>query len=389
MKKKTIILIFSVLIIPVSVFANDTAKSSIVIDLNSGRTLYEKNSDEKRLIASITKIMTAILTIENGILEDKVEVGTEILNMYGTNIYLEVGEEISIRDLLYGLILRSGNDASVVLAKYIGGTEKEFIELMNEKAKQIGMANTTFSNPHGLDDDTKNYSTARDMSILSKYAYQNKTYRKIASTKTYKTRTNKKNYIWNNRNKLLSKYEFCTGGKNGYTPTAGKTLITTSKKNNLELSAVTLNDSDIYNNHYRLYEEIYKKYRQYTIIDKDKFKFSTALGNTKNLYLTQSFTYPLTEKEFDLIKIKIEIIDEKNRISNKIGKVIIFLNEETIGNLNIYEKKEKAKTFSLKKSGNYFLEILKKLKLGLQNNLKPGLVVPIPLDTNNLAAPIL
>ena len=174
------------------------------MDIDSGRIFYKKNANDERLIASITKIMTAIVTIENGHLNSKVTVGREILDMYGTNIYVEVGEKIKIKDLLYGLILRSGNDASVVLSKKISGNENRFVKLMNLKADKIGMKNTYFNNPHGLDEKTKNYSTAYDMALLSRYAYKNKIYRKITLRKSYRTSTGKKTYLWYNKNKLLN-----------------------------------------------------------------------------------------------------------------------------------------------------------------------------------------
>lgn len=379
-----IVIFFGIIITPKLTFAKDSTKSSVVIDLNSGRVLYEKNAKEKRLIASTTKIMTAILTIENGELDDVVEIGEEVLKMYGTNIYLELGEKVTIRDLLYGLMLRSGNDASVVLAKYIGGTEENFVKLMNQKAKEIGMTQTIFSNPHGLDDETANYSTALDMALLSKYAYQNKTYRKISSTKKYKATTKNKTYLWYNRNKLLSIYEYCTGGKNGYTPKAGKTLVTTAKKDNLELSAITLNDPNEYKSHQDLYELIYEKYNSYTIIDKNNFSLPQQKYNNKNLYIKNSFIYPLTISEKKQIKTQVQLYDNKSINSNIIGEIIISLNDSQIGKVNIYiSEKEKEPTSLPQKIKTYFFEILKKLKLGLQNNLKPGPLVPIPPETNS------
>ena len=175
--KKVLVMLF-LFLVPLNVFGKedtfDTAKSSIVMDLDSGRVLYENNADEERLIASITKIMTCIIAIEQGDLNSEVKAGEEILKMYGTSIYLELNEKMKLIDLLYGLMLRSGNDASVVIAKAVAGCEEEFVKMMNEKAKEIGMTNTTFSNPHGLDEETKNYSTARDMAKLSRYAYKNR-----------------------------------------------------------------------------------------------------------------------------------------------------------------------------------------------------------------------
>lgn len=366
----------------INTYAKDTSKSSVVMDINTKRVLYEKNPNEKRLIASTTKIMTAILTIENSNINETIEVGEEILSMYGTNIYIEIGEKIKVKDLLYGLLLRSGNDASMVLAKYIGGTEENFVKMMNNKAKEIGMTNTIFSNPHGLDDYTKNYSTAYDMALLSAYANQNKTYREISGTQKYTTKTDNKSYLWYNRNKLLSTYEYCTGGKNGYTPDAGRTLVTTAKKDNLSLTIVTLNDSNEYSTHQSLYNQMYKNYRMYKIIDKNEFKISKELYPGK-IQLSNSFYYPLTKKEKQNIKTEITIL-EQTKETAQIGYVKIKIGEDVIGIVDIYKNIEKKEDNSIfKKIKNYLFDIRKKLKLGLQNSLNPGPFVPIPLETNN------
>ena len=190
---KKVLVMLLLFLVPLNVFCKedtfDTARSSIIVDLNSGRVLYENNADDVRLIASITKIMTCIIAIEEGDLDKEIKAGEEILKMYGTSIYLELNEKMKLIDLLYGLMLRSGNDASVVIAKAVAGSEEDFVKMMNKKAKEIGMTNTTFSNPHGLDEETKNYSTARDMAKLSRYAYKNKTYRKIIGTEEYRVKT--------------------------------------------------------------------------------------------------------------------------------------------------------------------------------------------------------
>ena len=280
-----VLVILLLFLIPLNVFCKedtfDTAKSSIVMDIDSGRVLYENNADKKQLIASTTKIMTCIIAIEEGNLDKMIKVEDEILKMYGTSIYLEVGEKMKLIDLLYGLMLRSGNDASVVIAKAVAGSEKEFVKLMNKKAKEIGMTNTTFKNPHGLDEVTKNYSTARDMAKLTRYAYKNKTYRKITSSEEYRVKTDNKSYLWYNRMK------YCTGGKNGYTPSAGKTLVTTHKKNDLKIIIVTLDDNDEYNNHKRLAEYVFDNYSNYNIVDKNDFDL--LIDNNK-YYINNSFT---------------------------------------------------------------------------------------------------
>ena len=313
------------------------------MDLDSGRILYEKNANQKRLIASITKIMTAIVAIEEGDLTEKITVGEEVLSMYGTNIYVEVGEKMKLRDLLYGLLLRSGNDASVAIAKAIAGSEEKFVNLMNKKAQEIGMKNTIFKNPHGLDEETENYSTAYDMALLSKYAYKDKTYRNIVSTDKYEVSTGKKTYLWYNRNKLLTTYEYCTGGKNGYTPRAGKTLVTTASKKGLNLTIVTLSDGDIYNNHIDLYEDFFSKYKRYKIIDKNNFRIDKEFVD-EDVYLEDSFYYPLTSNEVNDIKTVVHFLDDS--ATDEIGTIEIFLSNQKIGELPIYRKIKKKEQFS-------------------------------------------
>lgn len=359
--KKIVFFLLCLILFPSQVKAITNAKSYAVIDLDTGRILEEKNKDKKMLIASTTKIMTAILTIENTNIKTKVEVGNEILKMYGTNIYIEVGEKITIEDLLYGLILRSGNDAAMTLAITVGNTEENFVKMMNQKAKELGMNNTIFENPHGLDDDTKNYSTAYDMSLLITYAMKNNLYKKISSTKKYTTKTNLKSYIWYNRNKLLSLYEYCTGGKNGYTPLAGRTLVTSATKDNINLAIVSLNDWDHYNTHRNLYNEIFSKYKKYELLNEN---ISKKILKNKNYYIKENYNYVLTEKEKENISIDY-ILNKQKDIHNKIGYYKIMLKDEQIGKVDIYQKiKEDTKISIFKKIINYLREILKKFILG-------------------------
>lgn len=339
--KKYVIFLFIVFLIPNSVFAKmDTSKSSIVMDIDSGRILYKNNIDEKKLIASTTKIMTAVIALEKGKLTDIYTAKDEILEMYGTSIYLEYNEKMSLNDLLYGLLLRSGNDAAVVIANNISKDEKAFVKLMNNKAKKIGMNNTTFSNSHGLDEVTKNYSTAYDMALLSKYAYKNfEAYRKITKTKKYEAQTKNKSYLWINRNKLLNSYEYCTGGKNGYTPSAGRTLVTTAEKDNLRLTVVTLDDSNEYETHKNLYEYIYSKYKKYKIIDKDNFSINKEFFKDE-LYLKDDFSYLLKKDELDKIKTIVKITKIRGyRNNSQVGVIDIYLENKKIGEVKIYVKK--------------------------------------------------
>ena len=379
MKKITIILSFFIIILigTTNVFAYDSSESSIIMEEETGRVLYEKNSQRKMLIASTTKIMTAIIVIENAKLTEIVKVGKEILKMYGTNIYLDVGEEISIEDLLYGLILRSGNDAAIALANYIAGSEEKFVQLMNDKAKEIGMNNTIFNNSHGLDDNEKNYSTAYDMALLSVYANKNSTYKKISNTKTFSAKSNNKTYLWYNRNKLLQQYEYCTSGKNGYTPNAGKTLVSTATKDSLILTIITLNDSDCYRTHKSLYEKYFNKYKNYTIVKKgNKYTY-----NKRTYLAAENFTYPMSTEEKENLNIEINGKNQKY--------LSIKLYNKEIGKIKLEKMRQKKEAKTLLQKISYLFDSLKKFILGRQNNLNPGPLVPKPLEINNSESSIL
>ena len=343
---KKIIISFILLLFPLNCYAiTDTSKASILMDVDSGRVLYERNPDKERLIASITKIMTAVIALENADINEKVTVGKEILTMYGSNIYVEVGEKLSLKDLLYGLLMRSGNDAAVVIANFISKDETAFVKLMNKKAEEIGMTNTFFANCHGLDDDTKNYSTARDMAILSSYAYKNSTYREISKTVKYQTKSNLKSYIWYNRNKLLTQYDYATGGKNGYTPDAGRTLVTTASKDKLNLTVVTLADANEYETHKSLYNYGFNNYKRVQLLSKKDFKLKSK--DLKNAYIKNDYYYPLTDEENNNKREKIKITKMGNYKDNdKIGTVNIYLGDKKIYTENIYIKVNNEKKIS-------------------------------------------
>lgn len=334
------------LLIPFLVRAYSTsATSAILMDLDSGRIIYANNKDLVRSVASISKIMTAVVAIESDKLDEIVTVGSEIKSAYGSGIYIKEGEELTLRDLLYGLMLRSGNDAALSIATYVGGDVQAFVSMMNAKAKSIGMKNSTFNNPSGLDQEKGNYSSAYDMALLMKYAYQLKEFREIVSTKKYELKTNMNYYLWNNKNKLLYMYKYANGGKTGFTEKARRTLVTTASKNNTNLVAVTLNDGNDFLDHKALFEEAFGEYNSYQILNKDKVNI---VGETfyKNsyFYLKKDFTYLLKKKEIDdiLIKYNLDKIDNAQS-DTKVGGVKVYFKDKVIytGDVFIKVKKEK------------------------------------------------
>ena len=246
-------------------------------------------------------------------------------------------------------------DSAVVLAKYISGSEEEFVKLMNSYAIKLGMVNTTFSNAHGLDDTTKNYSTAYDMSLLMRYAFLNEEFREIISTSKYKCKSSVKSYLWYNRVSILDDYKYSLGGKNGYTPDAGKTLISYAKKDDVTLGIVTLNDGDIYNNQIKLFNEYFDEYSKYKIIDKDKFYIDKNLFK-EDVYIKEDFYYLLSRDELDKITTLISIYNDESL--EVVGNISIKLNNTEIGNLDIYRNKKKKQLSFFQRIKNYLLDIL-------------------------------
>lgn len=347
--KKGLIVFMVLCLFPTSVYGMTvSSRSACLMDTASGRVLFAKDKDTPRLIASITKIMTAILAIESGRLDEVVTVGEEVLTMYGSNIYIELGEKMTLLDLVYGLMLRSGNDAAIVISVFVGGTEEKFVEMMNQKAASIGMRNTVFKNPHGLDEVTQNKSTAYDMALLSSYASKNETYMKIIGTEKYSVQSDKKSYLWHNRNELLESYRYCTGGKTGYTPSAGRTLVTNANRNGFSLTAVTLNDGNEYQTHEELYEYAFSEYKTYKILDTKKFKIDDAYYPDK-IYIRENFSYPLTEEEKEQIKVEVKLTKLNDyRDGDVVGLVTVRLNGEEIHHQKVYVqvKSEKKGLFS-------------------------------------------
>ncbi len=337
---KKIILLF-VLLIPFSIKAL-SASSYIVMDMDSGRVLESYNKDKISLIASTTKILTAITAIEYGNLEDIVKVNEDILKSYGSGIYVQVGEELTLDDLLYGLMLRSGNDAALAIASHVGDNIENFVFMMNEIAKKIGMKDSIFVNPSGLEenDGSANKSTVYDMALLTKYAMNNNDYKRIVSTKEIIVKSSYKTYKWINKNKLLRSYEYCTGGKTGYTEKARRTLVTTASKNDMNLIVVTFNDGNDFNDHKELYEKYFNKYKIVIVLDKDD-DYGKDIKLKNNFYLIK--------KDTDIVELNRVDYDKSNAINGSIvGKIEVLLNGEVLGSRNLYYEKvsvNKEKSF--------------------------------------------
>ena len=340
MKKLVLILL---LLIPINIKAYESSASCVVLmDMDSLNVIYGENMHDVRSVASISKIMTAILAIENSDVNSTVTIGEEITKAYGSGIYIKQGEEITLESLLYGLMLRSGNDAALAIANYVGGDIDNFVEMMNEKAVEIGMKNTTFNNPHGLDENGGNLSTAYDMALLTSYAMQNENYRKIVSTKKYTLRTNMNYYSWINKHKLLHSHNYITGGKTGFTDIAKRTLVTTASKDNINLVVVTLNDGNDFVDHINLFEEAFTNYSNYNILKKGEIEIIDENYYTDKLYINNDFNYSLNNNEQNNVLLNFKLEKKKNYNNNdEVGIVEVLINNQKVHEEKIYvEKKE-------------------------------------------------
>ena len=356
--KKLVIAFLLFIVFPTNILAISASKA-IVMDLNSGRVLYDLNKDEPQLIASISKIMTCLIAIMYSDLNKTVVVDEDVLKSYGSSVYLEVGEEIKLLDLLYGLMLRSGNDAATQVAKAVAGTEEAFVYLMNEYASTIGMKNTHFVNPHGLDSNgVGNTSTAYDMALLTKVAMQNETFAHIFGTRSYTAESNLKTYNWEGKNKLFSMYEYTTGGKTGYTEAANRTLVTTASRDNKNLVVVTLNDGNDFVDHKSLYETYFSMYDSILAIDKENFKIDDTYYKDVEFYIKNDYYALVTEEEKKDLKINITLFKYDNIYDGiKIGEAKVMLGDTTLHTESIYAKKVEEKKKEEKEG--FFKKILR------------------------------
>ena len=315
------------------------ARAFVLMDATSGRILVEKNSENKMPMASTTKIMTAILALENGDLNSTVSVSPKAASVGGSSFYLRSGESLSLESMLYGLLLPSGNDAAVAIAEHIGGSQEKFVQMMNKKALELGALNTHFANPHGMD-DPEHYTTAKDLAVIAKHAWNYNKFREIVQTKTKEIRDG--NYVRQifNTNRLLWQFEGADGIKTGYTGKAGRCLVATASRKGFRLISVVLGSSDHFKDSQKLLDYGFANYNLKPIIFKNRF-YATAtvedgIFNTVDLIAEDSVLLPLKDGE----RVSYYVIAPKK------VKAPIFKGER-IGQLQIYIDDNYAASISL------------------------------------------
>lgn len=310
------------------------AKASALIDVESGRLLYSSNGDTSMRIASLTKIMTAIVAIEHGNLTDMVKTSKRAVGKEGSSIYLQLGEEMSLSNMLYGLMLRSGNDAATAIAEHVGGSEEGFVHLMNEKAAFLGLKHTQFKNPHGLDEDG-HYSSANDLAKLTAYALKNNVFAEIVSTRVKKVPNphEKWDYSYTNKNKMLAMYEGADGVKTGYTKKSLRCLVSSATRQGQQLAAVTINDGDDWADHRKMLDWGFEHYPLQQLANKGQpiAGYPYAAG--------QTFKYPLEKQETEFIQSRLVLYNTNTTrfLLGERGLLEWYMNGSKIGAVPIYD----------------------------------------------------
>ncbi len=350
--------------VPTAQAVGTSASSAILMDAESGRVLYEHNSDSERAIASITKLMTALLVVERlPDLDATVEIDPASIGVEGSSMYLKEGETLTVRELLYGLLLNSGNDAATALACHCAGSEEAFAQLMNERAAELGMAHSHFVNPHGLSQEG-HYSTARDMAVLTAECLKHEEIVAIASTKTVtiggRTMTN--------HNKMLWQYEGCIGMKTGYTILAGRTLITCAQRDGQRLIAVTLNDGNDWADHTALLDYGFSAYPRQTVIEAGEevitLPVTASLTRFVPVAAAETVAYPLREGEEVTASYDIpQSLEAPLQEGQSVGSITYFLDGAEIGSTQLVCTRDVSREIA---KGMTVRELLKKI-------LVPGL----------------
>ena len=321
--------------------------AAVVIDFDTGRVLYDKNGDEKRKMASLTKIMTSILLVENCDMEEQIEVPKKAAQIGGSTVGLKAGDIVTAKSLLYGMLLPSGNDCAYTVAIHLGGTIENFAKMMNDKAKVLGLTSTNFVNPHGLDNEN-HYTTAKEMAYLTRYALKNPYIDEAVKTKSITINFGSFTKTLNNTNSLLRTYEKADGVKTGFTNGAERCLVSSATDNDRRYICVLLGATTTkirFNTSKLLLEETFKKYKTMDISNYLKFYININVVKGKipsyEESINDNMSYPLTNEEYDSIYIKQDIVQSLEApvaAGTKIGKVEVYLENEKLYEKEIFLK---------------------------------------------------
>ena len=320
---------------------DSSARGMCVIEASSGRVLYAKDKDRQLPMASTTKIVTALTVLNNcSNLDEIITVADKSVGVPGTSIYLKKGEQISIRDLLYGLMLRSGNDAATALAIHVAGSIDRFAEMMSETARNCGAVNSCFANPHGLDMNN-HYTTAYDLALISSKALENDLFREIVSTRNYQipaTNMCEIRYL-HNKNRLLTSLDGCIGVKTGFTDDAGRCLVSAVERNDMRVVCVVLNCGPMFEDSTLLLESAYLDYHMQNVIEANTHIDNKSYFDDKNnmlyIYCKENIAYPIKDGESKYLQVKYNYYDRPKEYG-EIGQVEVYFQNRLIKSAKLY-----------------------------------------------------
>ncbi len=328
---------------PEEVFPGVSSNAAVLMDRETRRVLYAKNAERRRPMASTTKIMTALVALEEGKLQEKVTVSQEAASMSGSSVYLEEGEEKTLEELLYGLLLRSGNDAAVAIAEHVGGSVEEFSRIMTRRARDLGAKNTSFKNPHGLHHE-EHYTTAYDMALITSHALENEVFSRIASSPWAVITWPGQQWdrVLRNQNLLLGRYEGADGVKTGWTTPAGRCFVGSATRAEWQLVAVVLNAPQMWEDTEVLLDYGYQSFSRQRLIRRGQVLKSVKLDRARvdfgKVAAEEDFYYPLQpgeEKEVRYLFRLSEPVEAPIAAGQVLGKLDIRLGEEDLGGVNL------------------------------------------------------
>lgn len=347
----------------------DSADCACVINGATGEVIFSKNINKKHAMASTTKIMTAVIALERCPLDDVVTVSANAANQEGSSAYVAENMQLYMRDMLYGLMLNSGNDAAVAIAEHVAGSVEAFAELMNEKTLELGLRNTHFVNPNGLD-DPEHYTTAADLALIARYAMANADFREIVGTLTYQAQPLNAPEIlyFANHNKMFELYAGATGIKTGYTQATGRCLVSSAKRDDMEFIAVTLGDGDDWNDHMQMLDYAFSEHYPKKVIEAGmKVKVAEIDGKRYNMVAAGDFTVPLREKDRVTVDVVSHIVNDLQSPINageKVGYLEVCSGGTVIGSVDIVSESEIRDVSNIRLKNSFyssFIHIVKRL----------------------------
>lgn len=352
--KRNIARIAAVLLLFSAVFAYNThnaraegvdvsANAAVVMEANTGRVLFEKNAHDKMPMASTTKVMTALVALEYGNPSDVVTVSQNASGVEGSSIWLSVGEKMPLSDMLYGLMLASGNDAAVAIAEHVGGSVDAFVDMMNKKAQEIGAYDTHFMNPNGLPVEG-HYTTAYDLALISAYAMRNPSFCEIVKTqyKTLPWEGHEWDRVVKNKNKILWNYEGGNGIKTGFTKEAGRCLAAAAQRDNMQLVSVVLSAPNMFEDCMALMDYGFENYENKVIVQQGELIGDVAvvegMQDSFSVYTDKEISYPLTEEEYGQIQKTVHLEEKVEAPVSKgqvVGSVDLWLGEQRLCSVDL------------------------------------------------------